>query len=439
MSAAAAPVTTTAITPTVLVETSRALPLVSLAVSLRTGAIEDPDGKEGLTRFTGRLMRRTGGGKTPQEIDIAVDALGGSLGVDTSHSTAGFQSTFIARSLDPMVELVREVIAEPSFAVDELERLKRESEAELIEARDNDRALARYFFGKKLYEGHPYGRTTVGRIPTIEAFGDTDVRRHWARLFVQENLVFTFSGDIDRPQAEAVAQRIASGLSRGAAISDKLSDPVMAKGRRLVIVDKPERTQTQILIGGSGSHPHDQDHIALHVANTVFGGTFTARMTREIRSKRGWSYGAYSSMPYDRHRRGFSMWTFPKASDAAPCIRVELDMLKNLIDNGITKRELAWAKRYLVRSHAFALDTASKRVALELDALIYDLPAGYYESYTDRVQAVTLEEANAALRHRLSAEDLLVTVVGTESDIGGPVREAIDGLENVEVVPFDQD
>ncbi len=438
MSAAPAPTTVTS-APTVLLETSRDLPLISLAISLRTGAIEDPDDKEGLTRFCGRLMRRTGGGKTAREIDVAVDALGGSLGVDTSHSTAGFHCTFIARSLERMAEIVTDVVTQPSFASDELERLKRETEAEIIESRDNDRALARTWFNKRLYEGHPYGRSTVGRIATVRGFTETDVRRHWARLFVQENLVFSFSGDIGTQEAERIARRIASGLSRGAPIADTLSDPVMPKGRRLLIVDKPERTQTQILLGCSGSLPRDEDHIALHVANTVFGGTFTARMTREIRSKRGWSYGAYSNLPYDRHRRGFSMWTFPKASDAAPCIAVELELLEQLLDKGITQRELSWAKRYLVRSHAFSVDTASKRLGLKLDALIYDLPPGYYESYTDRVQAVTLEEANAALRHRLSTNDLLVAVVGTEKEIGGPVREAIAGLESVEVVAFDSE
>ena len=172
-----------------------------------------------------------------------------------------------------------------------------------------------------------------------------------------------------------------------------------------MIVDKPERTQTQILIGCLGSHTRDEDHVALLVANTIFGGTFTARMTQEVRSKRGWSYGAYSSMPIDRRRQSFSMWTFPKADDAGPCLKLELDMLHDLREKGVTKAELSWAKRYMVRSHCFAIDTAAKRVGLELDQTLYDLPEDYYSRYTERVQAVTLEQANlaaskAAIRRR---------------------------------------
>ena len=209
-------------------------------------------------------------------------------------------------------------------------------------------------------------------------------------------------------------------------------------GRRLVIVDKPDRTQTQILIGCLGSNARDDDHVALLVANTIFGGTFTARMTQEVRSKRGWSYGAYSNLPIDRQRQSFSMWTFPKADDAGACLKLELDMLSELREKGVTKQELSWAKRYLVRSHCFAIDTAAKRVGLALDQALYDLPEDYYTRYLERVQAVTLDQANAAVQNRLSVEDVLVTVVGTNSVIGDAVREAVVGLTSTEVVPVDR-
>jgi zinc protease len=160
-------------------------------------------------------------------------------------------------------------------------------------------------------------------------------------------------------------------------------------------------------------------------------------LTQEVRAKRGWSYGAYSSLPIDRRRQAFSMWTFPKAEDAAPCIELQLEMLHSLRTKGITKKELGWAKKFLVRSHAFALDTASKRVGLELDSQLYGLPPGYYDAYVERLKGVTWEAANAALLNRLSEDDLLVTVVGTAAQIGDAVKGAIKDLGASEVVPFD--
>jgi len=112
-------------------------------------------------------------------------------------------------------------------------------------------------------------------------------------------------------------------------------------------------------------------------------------------------------------------------------------MLEQWVNEGVTQDELAWAKRYLVRSHAFALDTAAKRVSLKLDAELYQLPPGYYQEYESRVQAVTLDQANDAIRTRISADNLLVTIVGTASHIQGPVEAAIDRLNGSETVPYD--
>jgi len=423
----------------VLLEPSPELPLVHLTAALRTGALEDPVGKEGLTRLVARAMRRTGGGLTQQELDTRIDSLGASLGADVTHSTVSFSGTVISRSFDAFFDLFVDVLARPGFAEEELGLLRRETEAELVEARDNDRSLARRWFSRRLFAGHAYGRSVSGLLSTLPGMGRDDVLALYRRAWTRENLVLAFSGDIDESGARGAVTRLLAAMASGTPLRDGLGDPTGPSGRRLTLVDKPERTQTQILIGGLGTHPKDPDHIALHVANTVLGGTFTARLMNEIRSKRGWSYGAYSSLPYDRHRQAFSLWTFPKASDAAACIEVELALLDKWWQKGITKRELAWAKRYLTRSHAFAVDTASKRVGLALDALLYDLPEGYYAGYLDHVRGVTLERANAAIRERISPEDLLFTVVGTASEIADGVRKAIPDLAAEETVPFDRD
>ena len=133
------------------------------------------------------------------------------------------------------------------------------------------------------------------------------------------------------------------------------------------------------------------------------------------------------------------MWTFPKAEDAAACVRLELEMLGDWISSGVTDEELVWAQRYLVRSHAFALDTAAKRVSLALDEELYDLPQDYHARYPEAVLGVTREQASRAVAQRISAHDVLVTVVGTESGLGPALQDAIPGLADYEVIPFDRD
>lgn len=424
--------------PHILVETSHALPLCSLSIGTKRGALFDLPGKEGTTRLTGRLMRRTAGGREPQELDIRIDSLGASLGVDVGASTVLFHASAIRRSLTELMDVIGDVLTNPGLAEAELARLKRETLAELTESLDDDRGLARRWFRRSVFENHPYGRPVSGTPESLSAITREDVIQTARELATRGSLVFAFSGDVERSEAISLVERIEAALPEGELPAETTPEPRLPEGRRLVLVDKPERTQTQILIGGLGTHPSDPDHTALLVGNTIFGGTFTARLTQEVRAKRGWSYGAYSSFPVDRCRQSFTLWTFPKAEDAAACIELELEMLRALREQGVTEKELNWAKRYMVRSHAFAVDTPSKRVGLELDAALYDLPPGYYENYLERVSAVTLDDVNQALRSRIPERDLLFVVVGTAANLRSAIEAKIPDLRDTQVVPYDK-
>jgi zinc protease len=423
--------------PTLLLERDASLPLVHGGVCTRSGSAEDPEDRLGLTRLCQRLMRRTAAGMAADEVDARIDRMGAALGLDIGHGSTALSGTVLERSFDEYMQLFEQILTAPGFAEDELERLKRETLAELTEIFDSDQQLAQRWFLRSLLAGHPYGRTVVGSQKTLAAITPDDVRACYRRHFTRDNLLFSFAGAVDAERAERASRAIWQALPPGGGAPEAPPEPVEQPGRRLVFVDKPERTQTQILIGSLGGHPSDPDYFPLMVANTVFGGTFTARLTQEVRAKRGWSYGAYSSLGYDRRRQAFSMWTFPKADDAAACVALELQMLSDWWREGITREELSWAKRYLTQSHAFSCDTAAKRVGLELDEITSDLPRGHYARFVAHVGDVTLEQANQAIQKRISLDNMSIVVVGTHAVIGDDLRRAIPDLAEERVVPFD--
>jgi zinc protease len=422
-----------------VVEADSSLPLVHFSVSLRTGAALDPLGADGSSRLLTRLMRRTAGGRSAEQNDILVDGLGAACSADVGSSSLGFSGMVITRSLPKMLELLAEILSKPELPEAELQLLKRETLAELEQLKESDKVLARRWFARRFFAGHSYGRPSAGTPTTLASIDRAALRQGYQRSFTADNLVCCFAGDLDNSTAEAARKTLKSALPPGGVPVDTTGDPQGVNGRRLVIVDKPERTQTQIVIGCLGTHTSDADHVALHVANTVLGGTFTARLMQEIRVKRGWSYGANSSLAHERRRHAMTMSAFPKAEDCAPCIALQLQLLEAWHDTGITQAELDSVKSYLTRSHAFNIDTCSKRASLSLDEILYDLPAGYYKDYLARINAVTVEQANAAIQKRIHPENLLIVVVGTESVIGGPVREAIPNLADSEIIPYDTD
>lgn len=422
-----------------LVESSQGVPLVTIILAWRSGATSDPAGKDGICRFAARMIRRGADGMGSAEIETAIDTLGGELGLDVAPSTMSFHAQVIRRNLKPFCELLARLVSKPTFADDEIARLRRETAAELVDARDSDRSLANVAFRRALFGAHPFARGAAGRISTVETFTRDDVAAAYRRHLVRSDLVVGFAGAITLEEAKELGALLAAAVPDGAPPAASVAEPESPAGRRLVFVDKPERTQTPILIGTLGSSPHDPDHFPLVLATAIFGGTFTSRMMREIRSKRGWSYGTSARLSIERRRHAFTMSAAPGAADCAPCVRLELDMLGALVDKGITARELSFIKNFLVRSHAFEIDTAPKRLGQAVETEVLRLPADYHSKFLDHVRGVDLGAANAALKQRISTTDLVVVVVGTAADLLEPVKGAIPDLAGAEVVPFDRD
>lgn len=418
-------------------EPSHAVPLVSIVLALRSGCAVDPAGKDGLARIATRMLRRGCAGMSAEQLDFRIDMLGGEVAVDTSPSTVAIHAQVISRNAVALVELLAQMLSTPTFPQDELDRLKRETAAEIVEGRDNDRVLAQKAMQRALFRGHPYGRSADGTTATVTSIGRDDVIAFVKRYVVRGNAVVAISGDATIEQASALAGKLVAAMPAGAATQDEVPEPAPPSGRRLILVDKPERTQTQILVGTLGTSPRDPDHVPLVVANAVFGGTFTSRLMREVRSKRGWSYGASARTVIDRRRQAWIMWTFPAATDAAPCLKLTLELMEAWAERGVLPRELAFIQRFLVRSHAFDVDTAAKRLHQALDVELLGLPADYYTGWIDHVRGVTVEAANAAVKARIDPANLLAVVVGTASEVLEPLRGAVSGLADATVVPFD--
>jgi zinc protease len=421
----------------VLLEPSHTVPLVTLVVSLRSGSVVDPADKSGLARIAMRMLRRGCEGMTAEQIDFRIDSLGAEMAVDTSASTVGIHAQVIARNLDAFVDLLARLLGSPTFPEDELGKLTRESVAEIIEARDSDRVVAQKAMQRTLFEGHPYGRNPGGTIPGVEAIRRDDVLAFYRRFVVQSNVVVAIAGDLTAERTPDVARRIVAGLPRGERTPDQVAEPTLRAGRHLLVVDKPDRTQTQILVGTLGTSGHDEDHVPLVVANAVFGGTFTSRLMREVRSKRGWSYGASARTVLDRRRQAWIMWTFPAAEDAAPCLKLTLELMAAWVEAGVTPREVAFIQRFLVRSHAFEIDTAAKRLSQALDVELLGLPADYYTAWIERVRGVTPEQASLAVKKRIDPARVLAVVVGTAAQVLEPLKGAVSDLAEASVVPFD--
>lgn len=419
-----------------VLESDPSLTVVHFSVCAMTGAADDPPEQAGLSQLMARLMRRTAGGRARLDNERRLDLLGANVGVDVRHDSISLAGSCLVPSLPQVAEFLADMLT-PGFEQGEFDRLKRDCAAERADCLDDDEYLVQCAFQEGLFAAHPYGRSLAGSAASIDGIATAALRSGLRRHFSHGNVAVALAGPLCDAEAAAFAEpivrRLAPAEARAGACS--LCDPPPAPGKRLWLVEKPERAQAQILMGCLTAHPRDDGFGALMLADTIYGGTFSARLTRQIRSEKGWSYTASSGLEFERYRQNWFQLTQPSAEVAVDCLRLQLDLLDDFSKNGVEEGELSWAKQHLAHRDAFRRDTAAKRAGLRLEPHLFSTPPGFDEELPKRVEAAGLGEVNSAIARWWSLSSWGVAVVcspESATELAGCVE-----WDAVERRPFD--
>ena len=429
-----APVRATTGVPVILSE-QRDFPFVHLTLYFGVGPAHDPPGKEGLTALVTRTLVRGTTEHGRAEIEEAIEALGTELMTANQSHAASLGGAVLTRNLPTFVKLLGEVVTKPAFEPEEIEKVKREMIAELEADRDDDGTLARVWFRREVFAGHPCGHGSSGIPETLATITADDVRAHWLRSFGRANLVVGASGDVDEATLRALLDAALTGLPPGEKASWDLPEPPHTEGRVVVLVDKADRTQAQIIIGHPSLAANDPDLDALTVATTAFGGNMTARLMQEVRVKRGLSYGAYARLSAERAHGYYVLTAAPEAAKTVETLKLLLDEYDRFVAEGLTDEEVDFAKSYLVNAFPFSVETAAARTAQQVRNVLLDRPADYVETFVPRIEAVTADQVRDAVRRRLSPRDLTVVVVCTAPELRDAMA-AVPGVSAVRVRPY---
>jgi zinc protease len=425
-----------------IIESNNTLPLVHVVVASRSGSAADPRHREGLTNLAAEWARHGAGGKSREQLDAAFDALGATLEVETLPDSTRFEGEVLARNLDAYLALLADVIVRPSFTAAELQRTRREIIAGIDETRNDDRALAVRFFARNLYADHPYGHPPDGLKAALEAARAEEIGAHFRRHFVGKNLVFAFSGDVEPDALATALKRAFRGLSEAPAPPPnalELREPVPPKGWRIQLVDKPDRQQTQLLFGHPAVRASDPDFLPLSIGLAAFGGhAMNTTMMNEIRTKRGLAYGAYLTMSERRGTGAATGWVFSASDKTVTTLRLALKLYVAFMNKGIDADTAEFFKRYLVGSHASAMDDPDHRLAARVTAEIAGLPPDHVDSYPERIRAQTPAAINAAIKRRVHARDLAITMVASAPVMKKLLNDAKVQDTAIDVVRYDE-
>jgi zinc protease len=424
-----------------IVESNHAVPLVQIAIAARGGSSTDPHKREGLSNLAAELARRGAGARTREQIDAALDELGATLEVETDADTVRFEGQVLARHLDAFLAILGDILIRPRFTAPEMARTKREVLAQIEESRTDDQQLCARFFTRNLYGDHPYGHSPDGTRAGVAAITRDEAAAHFKQQFAGRNLIIAAIGDVEVGDFAARVGRAFKGLPEGPSPRPAaLRVPVPVSGWRIQLVDKPDRQQTQLMLGHATVPATDPDLVALEVGMAAFGGHgMNSTLMDEVRTKRGLAYGAYMNVTRRRGAGASAAWVFSGNDKAVETLKLVLKLYLKFCEKGLDPARVGFFKAYLAGSYASEIDIPEHRLDARITAEVVGLPPDFVDTYPDRVRKVTAAEVNAAITRHAQARDLAITMVATAGVTKKLLIEAKIAESAIDVVGFESD
>jgi predicted Zn-dependent peptidase len=404
---------------TVVLMEQHKVPLVDLQLVMKAGTTQDPKGKEGLASLTANLLRKGTRTRTADQISTALDAVGGhyaaAAGLDESVCTAEFMAKDIGNGLD----LVADMVTQPTFPEAEVLKLRAQRLDGIRTAKDSAQGVIRTYFSAFLYGEHPYGRPQNGDERSLAGLTQADVAAFHAANYTPGNTILVVVGDFKTDDMEKlVAQRFESWRPAGKASRVELGSPHPPSGRRLLLIDKPDATQTYFMIGNLGVARSNPDRVAIMLVNVVFGERFTSMINTALRIKSGLTYGASSEFPMHLKPGPFAINSFTANATTGKALDLALQTLRDLHEKGISEADLASAKAYIKGTlPPKTLETGQQLAAVLADLQFYGLPDSEVDGFFRKVDAVTLADTRRIIQSYYPDRDLCFVLIGKANEI----------------------
>ncbi|MBI4243315.1 MAG: insulinase family protein [Planctomycetes bacterium] len=413
------------------------LPLIGLRAEIRAGSIFDPDNKVGLSEMAADVLR-SGGAKTKtgDAIDEELESKGASIEFWSGHESVSGYLSALNTDFNDVLRLFADILMAPQFDKDKIDLAKVNMKSSIARRNDDATGIAFREFNKLIFgAGHPLARTT--EIETINAINRDDLVAFHKQFFCPNNLILGVWGDFNKSEIVAKLQEVFNSWDKK---KDKLPEFRFESQQKTQVqsvsyIEKNDLTQSTVLMGNLGITKRDPDYVALEVANTIFGGAFSSRLFKNVRSAKGLAYSVWSSEG--------SGWTFPGSSYMAcstkspttiDAITAMNEELKNLCSESITDEELRFAKDSILNSFVFQYD--SKQDVIE--RYVRYEQSGYSNDFAEifqkKVSGLTKDDILQAVKRHYQPDKLTILVVGKKSDFGRP----LETLGQVNVIPLEK-
>jgi zinc protease len=404
---------------TLLLVEKRDVPLIAFTARVRGGAAGDAAGREGTSAVAAELLQKGAGKRSAVEFAAALDSIGANLSVVPGRESIVVRGDFLAKDAPLVIELLSDMLRRPRFEAEEFVKVRDRAIESIAAAKDSDlRTLIPTYFSSYFHGDHPYGRPLRGSETTLASLTRDDVVT-WSRSHLGgDRLVLAMVGDFNSKSMEAQLRRAFGDWGRAAAKAPETPKVSPLTGRRVLLVDKPDATQTYFLIGNAGISRRDPDRVAVELANTYFGGRFTSLLNDALRVKSGLTYGARSMLVQESEAGPVAISSYTKTEATAEAVDMALDVLSGFRGRGLDDEALASVKSYVLGQFPPGLETNSQLAGRLADIAFYGLGRNDVDAFAPTVNRLTADEIGKAIeRVYPKQEDLTFVFIGQAAAI----------------------
>ncbi|HXG16114.1 MAG TPA: pitrilysin family protein [Calidithermus sp.] len=372
-----------------LVAERPAVPIVAVRVSLRAGAAFDPPDKAGLANLTGALLTRGTARRTAQELDAAIEFVGGRLEAGAGRDALTVSLAVLRKDLGLGLDLLQEVVLTPTFPEAELKRKVAEIQAAIERSEENPEAVAGRALARLVYPGHPYGTPVEGTRESVGRLTRADVVGFHARHVRPDTTVIAVVGAVTVEEARREVARRFGAWARPPMPAPPPPPPASPGVPGAETVRREHLTQTTILLGRQAVNQRDPDYFPLAVASYILGGGSASRLYQRVREEGGLAYAVYSYLAPGRYGAAVVVSAQTRTAEAGRVAAIFREELDRMVREPVSERELELARAYLIGSFPLRLDTSAKVADFLVAVEELGLGLDYADRYRERIARVS--------------------------------------------------
>jgi zinc protease len=393
------------------------LPVVTAALVLRAGSGANPIDRPGLAGMTARMLQQGTATRSATQIADGAADLGATLSSRASTDSSLIATQSLSRSFPDALELLADVALHPSFPKTEIERVRSERLAALVQEKDDPFSVAFRVAAAALYGArHTYGFPESGTAESVKAISHDDLLHFWQQNYSPNDAALIVSGNIKLATLKPLLEKAFGEWKAGKASAPPVGTAESTQAR-LILVDRPGAPQSTLMCFSPGVARSTPDYAAIEVMNTELGGLFSSRINMNLREQHGYTYGAGSFFSYHRAAGMFGSYAGVRTDVTAPATSELFKELRRMRDTPMNVDEMSLAKDSNTRSLPGRFERGTEAAASFAELFTYNLPLDYYSKLPETFNAVTAEQAQGAAQKYIVPEKMIVLAVGDRGKI----------------------